>query len=204
MNKDKRYQEISNSIEKLYLEKEYRKIIDIKETNSDIDFLDNTGSSYCQFSEIFTVSYIEHSRFKYALAIINRYLDYLREKDLAKCDYQDDLDTFYWLKLEIHDKQNAPLKQLRAVENYIKDGGKDNEILALREKLQDVLFLRFVRLNKAIMILVFVIILLSILRVLSFGSTMLMSFTSIWVLWYLLNYIFHKKIKRIFLKVLVH
>lgn len=199
---NKTYQDFFKQIENLYLDDKYDQIINIINTHTDINLFDSTKKHYCEFMEICAISYIELGLFKNALFIINEYLLYLNKNEISTEEQFDDLTTFYLMKIEIYNKINSSFKQYKSVLMYIRYGGKDKQILDLKPILEETLFLKYVKVNKVIMYIMLGIILLSIISKLTIGGAVLSTLTTIGILWFLLNYIFHKKIKQIFIKLI--
>ncbi len=196
------YHDLYTNIKKLYLENDYFQIINIKDTRPDVDFLNSTKMHYCEFAEVFAISYIELCLFQKALGIIDNHLQYLLDLGISSEEYFDDLTTFFLMKIEIYEKLNSILKQYRSVLSYINLGGKNNQILKLKLKLEEALFMKYVKINKIIMYVMVGLVLISVFSILSVEKSFLTILTTFGIIWYLLNYIFYKKAKQLFIKVI--
>lgn len=106
------------------------------------------------------------------------------------------------MKIEIYGKQKSILKQLKSILSYISFGGKDKQILDLKLELEDALYLKYVMINKVILYSIVGLALVSFLLNLSFGKSFFTIYTTPVLIWFLLNYVFWKKIKQLYLKVI--
>lgn len=194
------YTEIFNEIEKLYLQEKYKEIIDIANSYEDIYFLDKKGEKYSELAEIFAVSYIELKMWKKALTIIDNHLDYLIKEGFRNKESKDDLTTFCLLKIEIYQKRNSLVKQLKTTLNYIKHEGDDKQILEIKSAIEEELYLKYVTMNKIIMYTILVVILFDILMLIYRDRSFFSIFTTIGIIWFIINYAFHKRIKPLFIR----
>jgi len=190
---------IYNKIKELYIEDQYKEIIEIKNANRDIDFLNPNQVDYIQLAEIIAVSYIELNLFKDALVVIDNCIDYLTENK----NNGEDLTIFFSLRIEVLKKRNSLIKQYKTVLEYMKIGGDDSHVLSLINDIENALFDRYVVVNKIIMFIILIVIILSIFQLLYIGKPLLTMITTIGLLWYLFNYVFYKKIKSFYLRIII-
>ena len=200
--KDIIYNDLFAEIEKLYLGNSYLEIVNIKEARHDVDFLDSTKKHYCEFAIAFANSYIELDIFEKAIVIIDEYLRYLFDKGIVSEEDLEELSIFFLMKIEIYEIQGSILKQYRYIIWYIDLGGKDKQILEWKLDVEEALFMKYVKINKILLYILVGIIIISIVSTLITGKAFLSNLTTIGVVWYLLNYIFHKKTKQLFLHIL--
>ena len=194
------YQDLYSKIEKLFNENRYNQIVNIKDTSTDIDFLDPQKIHYFEFAEIFAVSYTELKLFQKALVIIDNHIQYLIALgNTSSDDYSEDLTTFFLMKIKIYEKQNSILKQLKCVLNYIKIGGKDKQILDMKFDLEEASFSKYVMVNKVLLFVTFGLSLLKFFSILSIGKSFLSILIPTVLIWFTLNYFFWRKIKQFYL-----
>lgn len=193
------YNSLFADIEKCYLENKHDQIINLKNARTDIDFLNTTKPHYFDFAEIFAISYIELNLFQKALVIIDNYLQYLYKIGNSAEEYDDDLTIFFLLKIEIYNRQNSNLKAYKSVLKYVNCGGNDDQILDLIPIYEDALYLKYVQIHKVLLYLTLGISVISLLWSLAEGQSFRSILTTVFYIWFLLNWVFYKKIKQYYI-----
>lgn len=94
-NSEEEINNISYRINKLFDENKYKEVLEIIDSNPDIDFLNSKHENYGVFAEIISVSYLELKNYTYALSIINDYIIYLKNLPIDKKTKEYDLTNFF-------------------------------------------------------------------------------------------------------------
>lgn len=194
--------DLYDKIEELYLENRYNDIIEIENTHKEIDFFNPLHKDFDELAEIFAVAYIELNMFNKAITVIDLYIKNMNRKMIDDLEYQDDLTTFLKFKIEVNQKQNALIKEFKSILEYIKLGGKDNDILSLKPDVENELFARYTKINGVIMYGSIGLILLCTLNIHFWGKSILLILSFIVIYWYLINFIFKKMAKKIYKRLL--
>ena len=197
--KTREYRDVFNSLESLYLDSKYEEVIQIRDEYQDSFLFDESKEEYSQIIEIFSASYIELDMFNDALTLINKHIEFIKDRGYEDSDGMDDLSTLFQFKIIIYQKRKAVIKEYRTIKEYISIGGTDQHIIDNQSEVEDIIFHRFFLVNKILIGLTLLIIVLRIILPSTFHSSYISIGTSLIVIWVLLIHIFHKRTRQ-FLK----
>lgn len=196
------YIELHEEVEDLYQKEEYLEILTLVKDNSCIDILDVDGQYFFEFIETLSICNIENRNYNQALKLIDLFLCLNNLSELYNGYWMEYVTALFELKLMIFEKQNKLIKQLIVCNKYFALGGCDDDILQHHQKVNDALFLKYVKVNKVIAYITLCIILTSIVSQYSIGKSVFLIFTKISALWFILNYYLHRRIKVIYIRII--
>lgn len=107
-----------------------------------------------------------------------------------------------YIRTALGNKRFSIISQYKMSLRYEKYGGSDSDILNWKLRLEEDLFMRYVKVNRFILFLILIAFLLENLNLLPSAYNFLPFLTAIAVIWYLLNYVMNCRVKRLYLKLM--
>lgn len=201
-NRNLYYYTLCNKVEVLFDSEDYKEVIHIVNANPNINFQDKSKDNYEFLAEIISVSYLELGIFSKALLVIDNCILYLTENGINSSNKNDDLTNFILIKMEIYERSNSLLKQFKTALKYVNLGGTDPLVLDWKHDTEEKLFLKYVSIIKYFTYFLILLMFIDIIGLFYFEKSFSKMIIYIGTAWILMNYLFHKIIRVLFVKIL--
>lgn len=203
---EEKRENLFKKFESLYIEGEYKDIIELKSkypvlNNLDILQDEYSPDEYSQLIEIFAGSFTQLDMFSEAIELIDCHINLLKGKHLDE-EVMDDLTTFFHFKIIIKQKRKALFSEYKTINEYIALGGTDSNLLDIKKDVENLIYERYIIANKVIYGIAIIVTVLIIFFPKIFRNTYTSVGTTVVVVWMVINYIFYKKIEVLFMKAL--
>jgi len=196
------YEDICNMLESFYLDDKYDEVIQLREKYQDSFLFDESTEEYPLIIEIFSGSYIQLNMFSEALFLINKHIEFIKNKGYNDAEGMDDLLTFFQFKTIIYQEMKKIRKEYLTTKEYISLGGTDLSIIDKKSEIECIVFHRFYFVNN---ILIGLTIFLNVLMVVlpsTFHNPYISISTCLIIIWGLLINVFHVKTKQILTRII--
>ena len=190
-------QEKFNVIEKLFLEEKFDSIVSFwLENVEDLNFCETRLT--LELAESLSLSFIEVENFQQALFYIDSSINYLLDENKQaesneNINFIDDITTFYKLKIIVYQNTKKLLNECKAVNSYLMYR-QDEDILELKNGIEDYLIYKYYRLNKFVLIIIIVLTSLLFIESKYINHKLLFIIIPIPLVWLIVNYFFSKKV----------
>lgn len=138
--------------------------------------------------------------------ILELELDYLKmdvsSLDSEKLKYLAEIFALTYMQLDMQGTKLVLKSQFKAALKYEGLGGSESDILNWKLQLEEVLFLRYVKVNKYILYLILLAVLIVNLDFIPPNNAYLPTLTAIAIVWYLMNYVMNCGVKRLYLQLM--
>jgi hypothetical protein len=197
------YEATCNLLESLYLDGKYDEVIQIRYKYHDTFLFDESLECYPQIIEIFSSSYIGLSMYKKALPLINKHIEFLKNRGNKDAEWMDDLSTFFDFKIIVFQKMKMLRKEYLTINDYLALGGTDQNIIDIKSEIESIIFRRFYLVNKTLIILALLFSILMFILPSIFRNPYISICTSLIIIWGLMIHVFHVKTKQILVKLVL-
>jgi hypothetical protein len=197
------YDATCNLLESLYLDSKNDEIIHIRDKYQDSFLFDESKEEYPQIIEIFSASYIELNMYSEALSLINRHIEFIKNRGYKDEDGMDDLTTFFQFKIIVYQKIKKKRKEYQTIKEYMSLGGTDQNIIENMSEIESIIFHRFYFVNKILIGLALLFNVLMYVLPSIFRNPYISIGTSLIIIWGLLIHVFHERTKQILVKLVL-
>ena len=194
--------ELYQEIETLYLKEHFHSILKFESVFREIDSGGFDFEKIKCLYEIFARTYLELDKLDKAIQVIDQRIRFLSDKDMSNAEHSEDLLIFILLKLEVLQKEGSFKEEYKSILVSAPLGGHDNQILNKKFEIEEVLFMRYVKVNKYILYLILLAVLLVNLDLVPIRGNYLPTLTGIAVVWYVMNYVMNCRVKRLYLRLI--
>lgn len=197
------YEDICNMLESFYLDDKYDEIIQLRENYQDSFLFDESTEEYPLIIEIFSGSYIQLNMFSEALFLINKHIEFIKNKGYNDAEGMDDLLTFFQFKIIIYQEMKKIRNEYLTIKEYMSLGGTDQSIIENKSEIESIVFHRFYFANTILLCLALFLIVLMIALPSFFKNPFISNSTSLIIIWYFLIHVFHVRTKQILTKIIL-
>ncbi len=201
---DNEYKKVFNILESLYLESRYNDIIQIRDNYEDSFLFDESKKEYTEIVIVFSDSYFELKMFNESLILINKYIDFIKNKGYDDEENMDNLTTFFHSKIIIYQKTNKIREEYLTTKEYLKLGGTDPYICNNKSEIEHIVLSRFYSINKVVLWLNSLLVILMIVFPSVFYNFYFSIITSLVLIFVFLIYVFQSKVNRFLINIVLN